>query len=163
MRAALVGEPPGERGQAALGRRVRRLDAAAADIGRVAAHVHDHAAARVAHQRHRAAAQIPRAGEVDPDHPVPVGRVVAEDAADDVHRRVVDQDLHRTQRRGDGVHQRVDLIPVAGVQRVAGHGGRRVVGGDRRVTFSVRPGWTSVTTTHAPPAASRRATACPMP
>ena len=54
VRAALVGEPSGERGQAALGRRVRRLDAAAADVGRVAAHVHDHAAARVAHQRHRA-------------------------------------------------------------------------------------------------------------
>ena len=77
-------------------------------------------------------AQVPRAGEVDPDHPVPVGRVVAEDAADDVHRRVVDQDLHRAQRGGDGVHDRVDLVPVAGVQRVAGHGGRRVVGGDRR-------------------------------
>src|SRR5216683_7573453 len=30
-------------------------------------------------------------------------------------------------------------------------------------TFSVRPGWMSVTTTRAPPAASRRATACPIP
>src|SRR5580704_3190497 len=31
------------------------------------------------------------------------------------------------------------------------------------VTFPVRPGWISVTATAAPPAASRRATACPIP
>ena len=58
-------------------------------------------------------------------------RVVVEDAADDVDRGVVHQDLHGSERARDLGDDVVDLRAVAGVHRVPDHGRVREVGGDR--------------------------------
>ncbi len=131
MRAALVRTTAGEHVEAALGDRVRRLDAVAADVRGIAADVDDDTATGVAHRRHGHPAQVPGARQVHPQDVVPGGRVVVENAAEYVHGGVVDQDLHRAEGARHLGDDCVDLVAVTGVHRIPDHGGARVVGGDR--------------------------------
>ena len=130
--AAFVGAGAGQHVESALGDRVGRFQSLPTDVGRVARHVDDHAAARVAHPRHHRAAQIPRAGQVHAQAPVPVGRVVVEDAAHHVDRRIVHEDLHAPELARDLRDDAVDLRAIARIEHVTHDARLRMLGLDRR-------------------------------
>src|ERR1700729_1267330 len=94
---SLDGRGSSEVGQTCFGRGIRSLSATTSDVGGNRRDVDDGTPSTVSHTRHEHPHEVPRGGQVNIDHPVPVGWLEVEYGALDIDGSAVDEDVNRPQ------------------------------------------------------------------